>query len=678
MKYNHLIYLLMSIFMACVNAGCKDDTFLSSETEEEDGNGIYISIMVNTGGNSVSRAGTTPTPGEDGDGPQHGVGDENKIYSLIVYFFQGEESNGERMGINSSEPENIPVYKLEFDSDELYGGNNATNNYDAVYYSVTKEVSEIGLNIGQTYDVLVIVNPDLFKFSYDINTLKDLQNAALRDIIVDNTDNGKKTYRFLMASATSEFNADTGINSVKIEATNTKNNPAVVHVDVERMAARVDCHIENNGVYNVVARNGDKVELQSLIVVNKYIANVDDYGWYLTNSGSYWFKRVTNELSISSNIEYLGDEKTLDVNGVAGNYVLGPMTLDPPEIIDTTDIFPYDHSLYYYKNNHSDWEDIWISTTDLLNRPLTSTHKGDTYHFLDYVQENILPVDVLNQANGMAYYCTGIVFKAKYIPDGITTTDDGTFYRYNGKFYGSLDEIIIGNQSISDNNLSQYGITKYNNGICYYTYFIKHAEDGDDTKVSPMEYAIVRNNIYQVNVTGINDIGTVTPTDYSLNLECIVADWEHEDEITIDFNNNYSGEINGVNVVKDNNDVFVAYSQDNEVRDAQFKFQMNTPVGVGWTAHLTNPNDFEFVGDYHGVGVGGDNDFVTLQILPRRPFEEGVERATEMYITIDTDNSLLDFNVDSKENKKFPGDGDAIRIRQVSTIEYDNQKNQGN
>lgn len=676
MKYNHLIYLLMSFFMACVNAGCKDDTFLSSETEEEDGNGIYVSIMVNTGGNGVSRAGTTPTPGENGNGLQHGMGDENKIYSLIVYFFQGEESNGKRMGINSSEPEKIPVYKLVFDSDELYGENNATDNYDAVYYSVTKEVSEIGLNIGQTYDVLVIVNPDLFKFSYDINTLKDLQNAALRDIIIDNSNNGITTYQFLMASATSEFNADKGVNSVKINATNTKNNPAVVYVDVERMAARVDCHIDNNGEYNVIGRNGDKVELQSLIVVNKYIANVDEYGWYLPNSGSYWFKRVTEDLTTFSNIEYLGDEKKLEMNGVAGNYVLGPMTLTPPEIIDRID-FPYDHSLYYSKDDISVWNDNWTSISDLSNSSTTSTHEGVTYYFLDYVQENVLPVEVLNRPNGMAYYCTGIVFKAKYIPEGIKT-DDGTFYRYNGKFYGSLDEIIIGNQSISDNNLSKYGITKYNNGICYYTYFIKHAEDGDDTKVSPMEYAIVRNNIYQVNVTGINDIGSVTPTDYSLNLECIVADWEHEDEITIDFSNNYNGEISGVIVVKDDTDVLVAYSQDNEVREARFTFNMKTPVGVGWTAHLTNPNDFEFVSDYHGVGGGGP---VTLQILPRRPFEEGVERATKMYITIDTDNSLLDFNVDSNENnenKKFPGDGDAIRIRQVSTIEYDNQKNQGN
>lgn len=668
MKYNHLIYLLMSFFMACVNAGCKDDTFLSSETEEKDGNGIYVSIMVNTGENGVSRAGTTPAPEEKGDGSQHGMGDENKIYSLIVYFFQGEELNGKRMGINSSNPENIPVYKLEFKSDELYGGNNATNNYDAVYYSVTKEVSEIGLNIGQTYDVLVVANIDYDPVKApEINTLQDLQNAAFIDIMEKIENNNK----FAMSSAVSEFNAEGGINSVTIEANNTKNNPAVVRVDVERMAARIDCHINKDGIYQVKGRPDDEVRLESFIVINKYIANVD-----LENNNnnyySYWFKRVadTDNLSTNPDITYLGDETTS--NNIASNYVIGPMTLTPPEIIDTTDIFPYDHSLYYYKNDHSGWEDNWISTTVLLNRQLTSTHNNDTYYFLDYVQENILPVDVLNQADGMAYYCTGIVFKAKYIPEGITT-DNGTFYRYNGKFYGSLNEIIIGNQSISDNDLSKYGITKYNNGICYYTYFIKHAEDGDDTKVSPMEYAIVRNNIYQVNVTGINDIGSVTPTDYRLNLECTVADWV-QDEITIDFSNNYNGDISGVNVVMDKNDVFVAYSQDNEVRDAQFTFQMENPVGVGWTAHLTNPDDFEFVGDYHGVGSG---DPVTLQILPRRPFEEGVERATKLYITIDTDNSLLDFNVDSNE-KNFPGDGDAIRIRQVSTIEYDNQKNQGN
>lgn len=667
MKHNLLRYSLLLILLACANTGCKDDTFLTSPTEKEDGSGIYVSVMVNTGGTNVTKAGTTPTPGENGDGSQHGTGDENIIHTLIVYFFQGEVTeDGTRLGINSSNPENIPVYKLEFNSNDLYGGN-STNNYDAVYYSATKEVSEIGLQIGQTYDVLVIANPDLLKFPSTKSNLKELQDAALRDIIVDIDEKG--TNMFAMSSAVSEFDAEDGINSLTINANNTKNNPATVRIDVERMAARIDCSIQENGLYEVIGRKGDFVELKSLIVVNKYIANVDDNGNYLSNSGSYWFKRVAN--TNFSQIKYLGDEDS----EVGNNYVIGPMTLDPPDIEKREYNFPYDHSLYYFKDNTSDLEENWISTKDLLNRSLISTHNDVTYHFLDYVQENILPVDVLNQANGMAYYCTGIVFKAKYIPKDFT--DGTTFYRYKESFYTSLDEIknVIGNQSISENNLSQFGITKYQGGICYYTYFIKHAEDRDDTKVSPMEYAIVRNNIYQVNVTGINDIGSVTPTDYRLNLECTVTDWVLEDEITIDFSNNYDGDILGVNVVKDDNDVFVAYSQDNKVRDAQFKFQMNTPVGVGWTAHLTNPDDFEFVGDYHGVGSGGS---VTLQILPRRPFEEGVERTTEMYITIETDSSPLNFNIDSGSQVKFPGDGDAIRIRQVSTIVYDNQKNQGN
>lgn len=668
MKHNLLRYSLLLILLACANTGCKDDTFLISSTEKEDGSGIYVSVMVNTGGSNVTKAGTTPTPGESGDGSQHGEGDENKISDLVLFFFQGEETeDGTRLGINSSNPEKIEVTPLHFSNNELYGGS-STDKYDAVYYSATKEVGEMGLQIGQTYDVLVVANIDYdpVKAPFEIKTLQDLQNAAFTDIMEKIESNNK----FAMSSAVSEFNAKGGINSVTIEANNSKNNPAVVRVDIERMVARIDCHINKGGTYQVKERPDDEVRLESFIVINKYIANVD-----LGNNNnyySYWFKRVadTDNLSTNPDITYLGDETTS--NNIASNYVIGPMTLTPPQIIDRTENFPYDHSLYYYKNNHSDWEKNWISTTDLLSRQLTSTHNDVTYHFLDYVQENILPVDVLNQANGMAYYCTGIVFKAKYIPKDFT--DGTTFYRYKESFYTSLDEIknVIGNQSISENNLSQFGITKYQDGICYYTYFIKHAEDRDDTKVSPMEYAIVRNNIYQVNVTGINDIGSVTPTDYRLNLECTVTDWVLEDEITIDFSNNYNGDILGVNVVKDDNDVFVAYSQDNEVRDAQFKFQMNTPVGVGWTAHLTNPDDFEFVGDYHGVGNGGP---VTLQILPRRPFEEGVKRSTRMYITMDTDNEPVAFN---QGTEPFPGNTQYIDIRQVSTTEYDSSTNQDN
>lgn len=611
MKHNFLICSLLSILLAGLNASCKDDALLSSDIVVENGADVYVSIVVNAEGNSVSRAGTTPTPGEDGDGSQDGTNEENRVHDLNVFFFHTSDGKG----LNTTD-QSVNIVSTYFSQLTTDGSRYATE---------AKEIE--GLQIGQSYNVLVLAN---IGSQLSITTLEGLRTCTVQQPIV-------QTDHFLMASS------NTG-SPVEIQA-NSKNNPTVVSVDIERLAARVDCHWKSSYLIG-----NDNVEITGAMLVNKYVGN------------TYAFKRVTNSTT-DFTIDYLGTEKK-DEQNHAANYVIDPKTLDtqPTDIAYDT-YFP----TYTWSATDENWKTLSTTTT--------SSQNNVTYYLLDYTSENIVKAECNEET--CATYCTGIVFKAKYQPAGITTTD-GTFYRYNGNFYALLDEIknVIGNQSISENNLSQFGITKYQDGICYYTYFIKHAEDGDDTTVSPMEYAIVRNNIYQVNVTGINDIGSVTPTDYRLNLECTVTDWVLEDEITIDFSNNYNGDILGVNVVKDDNDVFVAYSQDNEVRDAQFKFQMQTPVGVGWTAHLTNPDDFEFVGDYHGVG--GDNDFVTLQIRPRRAFEEGVERTTEMYITIETDSSPLNFNINSGSQVKFPGDGDAIRIRQVSTIEYDNQKNQGN
>lgn len=603
--------VLTYLFFFClvlITAACKDDRLPASSVEKEGGSNVYVSIVVNTEDSPNSRV-STPTPGEDGDGPQIGVNEENSVYDLNVFFFH--KTDGE--GLNTTDP-SVNVVSIYFN--QLTGSS-------TTYTTETKEIE--GLEIGSSYNVLVIAN---LGTPLNITTLNQLREYTVPTPIIEQTNH------FVMASS------ETG-GAVTIKAT-SKNNPTVVSANVERLAARVDCHWNNE--YSV--RN-DKVDITQAMLVNKY------------TGGTYAFKRVTKSTT-DFTIDYLGAEKVEENR--AANYVIDPKTLNLPQ---TNIANSYDHyfSTYSWSATDSNWKSL--STT------VTSTHNDVTYSLLDYTTENVVKAE--DSENTCATYCTGIVFQAKYKPEDISTTDgNGTFYRYNGTCYASLPEIknVIGDQSISDNNLSQFGITKYQDGICYYTYWIKHAEDGDDTTVSPMEYAIVRNNIYQINVTGINDIGTVTPTDYGLYLECTVADWIQEKEITIDFSDNYDGDITGIHVVQNQKAVLVAYSQDNEVRDAQFSFTMYTPEGIGWTAHLTNPDDFEFVGDYHGVGGQGS---VTLRIHPRKTFEEGVTRETDMYITIDTDNSSLDFNVSSGD--EFPGDKNIIHIQQVSTIEYDNLLN---
>ena len=484
MKRNALTYLLLPFLLALLVTACKDDTLPASPAEEEEaGSGVYVSVVVNTGGSNASRV---PTPGEDGDDPQAGTVEESSVYDLNVFFFQGDD------GINSSNAENIEVKCLFFDEDELqYYGKNSESNYDAIY-SVTKEVSaETNLQIGQTYDVLVVANYGRnMSIVLERNTL-----AELREIKYHAMSETGGVHHFLMSSAGPD------VSKITIEANNSKNNPSKVTVNVERTVARVDYHLaypEAQSYFTPKNAPNDKVKIIGATLVNKY------------NSQSYVFKRVTQNINISptSDVVYLGDEKGSSTE-IASNYVVDPKTLNPP-----TDNIENEYEIYF--PIYTNWSAIDWKTP---NSEITSEQEGVTYGFLDYTQENIVSAEVVSESR--AEYCTGIVFKAKYIPDGKSGIDSYNIYLYNGQCYTELP------QGVEEDTP---GVTKYPDGICYYTYWIKHADDGDNTKVSPMEYAIVRNNIYQLNVTSISGIGTVVPEDnINATIKVYVVNWEEID-----------------------------------------------------------------------------------------------------------------------------------------------------
>lgn len=629
MKLNLSTYLPFLFLLALSLSACKDDTLPASPAEEEAGGGVYVSVVVNTGGSNASRV---PAPGEDGDLPkQPGTGDENMVHDLTVFFLDDN--------LNNATTINASAYFSENEITPEASGN-------ITLYTVQKEIE--GLYVGNTYHVLVIANAG--DLTNEITDIERLRTKTFNKVIVTHD----SEQWFLMAS-------EKDSREIEIHANNSEYNPTWVTVDVERMTARVDCAWKEE--YTI---NRDKIKIESAILVNKYIG------------GTYAFKRVTTSTT-DYGIDYLGNEIG-DNDTPVGNYVVDPKTLNPP----TNNIEDEYEEIYF--PTYTNWSAIDWKTP---NSEITSEQKGVTYGFLDYTQENVVLADIA--ATQCAKYCTGIVFKAKYIPVGITAESDGSFYQYNNKFYGTLDQIKkeLGVGYIDPADMEGYGITKYEGGICYYTYWIKHADDGDDTKVSPMEYAIVRNNIYQINVTGIHGIGTVTPADYGLYLTCTVADWVSEDEINIEFTDKtaYNGRISPVLVKEDKEEVsenkravLVAYSQDNVSRDTQFTFRMQTPRGATWTAHLSNPDDFELVGAYTGVGVGEDaseeNGLVTLTIRARKPFEEGTERTTALYITMTVLNYDINepvaFNQRSDESTLFPGADTYIRIRQVSTTDYDN------
>lgn len=51
------------------------------------------------------------------------------------------------------------------------------------------------------------------------------------------------------------------------------------------------------------------------------------------------------------------------------------------------------------------------------------------------------------------------------------------------------------------------GVKPYENGTCYYLYWIRHENNGKNNVMGPMEFAIVRNNIYDLSVSQISGLG---------------------------------------------------------------------------------------------------------------------------------------------------------------------------
>lgn len=65
----------------------------------------------------------------------------------------------------------------------------------------------------------------------------------------------------------------------------------------------------------------------------------------------------------------------------------------------------------------------------------------------------------------------------------------------------------------------------YYKGQCYYIWWLRHSNDGDDTTNGVMEYAVVRNNIYKVYVESIYSLGGDIPDNEQIKARVYVNKW---------------------------------------------------------------------------------------------------------------------------------------------------------
>lgn len=252
----------------------------------------------------------------------------------------------------------------------------------------------------------------------------------------------------------------------KIDFTTNKGSetdPYQVDVGIERLAARID--IIPNATYNSTDNCYYYNVMDGTNVIGGFKLESVTPTKVMT-SGEYLIKRVSSDKDVLA-VTYFGFE-TNDADNKATNYVVCPWTKDRAGLTLAEAEGPT--SLYNVKKTTS-----------------TSTVVGEASYILDYVMEN-------TTTDNDEAYSTGLIFKGKYYEE---TEWDKTTKRPTATATGTDKE---------------------------YTYTLRHSDpSGSGTKADPMHFGVVRNNIYQVKVEGVEGKSK------GLTLTIHVVPWAHYD-----------------------------------------------------------------------------------------------------------------------------------------------------
>lgn len=549
------------LLMASLAAGCAQEDI---DTAPSGGGGMSASSYVSL---SFASQQSTPTRSNPTGGEQEkGQTKENEIKSAVAFFYQGSGTDG----VNSDGSTKIMAVATFNVGSYTEPGNGIDRKY-------TTTPQQVDLDDG-TYNVLVVANPGEDWWTGQSLTLADVRNHI------------QTTAWTASESGYSDFVMTSAADATLTLESNPENDPAKAEVNVERMAARLDYKAEASYTCTDPAYPNATVKITGAALVNNLTA------------GSYMLKRVAS--TVDGVPTYLGDE-TADA-GVQTNYVLDPWTAGKTS---DNNSFTIGSETKTAKDLYGEWfGNISQDPNDWADyvQPGTEVTVGtEKWQRIGYTLENTTAADAAGSD-----YSTGVVFKAKFHPQGVANYQDGeTFFAYGTKIYASMEDMMAGfygsefddldnitscatwgdvkqfitstlltndpsgynkyleglaegkddteavsdafsltwsnymlnecgyskdenGKVVLDQNgkvtriaLKPYGTRTYEDATCYYTWWVRHSNDNDDTKKGIMEYAIVRNNIYKLTVNSVYSLGGEVPEEESLIVDVYVNDW---------------------------------------------------------------------------------------------------------------------------------------------------------
>ena len=511
-------YLFMAMGIAMAFSACSDEIDLSANNEEsteESTSQVFMQFSLELP--AVSRSSTTSDDDDDDyvssdAGVEIGKDYENQVSEVLVVI---TDATDDKFITGSTVTNLIPTgsnttYVVPFNTNKLVNYvEKPVNIY--VYCNPTSELkkgleSEDGIDVNATYTLTSATDETIWS--------------------ITDGDNNTKNGHFLMTNADDDYERTlpTNLDNYKVES-----NPFDLKtIKVERAAARFDYKSSANTYTLMEDENGNPevtVTLTDMALVN-------------LSKEFYYLRRVS-------------------ADGTSTSATIGGTETNTNYVVDTdydwksgSTITDYSgHFFYVYNQNSASADYTWTSISSLTNNDddnnnswNTDGTKGD-YKIWRYATENTIPkgTDDGLQKKGIT---TGVAFKGeiKGVSKRMQTLLNGTntVYVFDNILWGTWDNVKTAAEAKeSDDNTTLsnpllaaaykeatkdgytddaavaagFTIFKPNANKKYevlYYYWNRHNDNKNNGSMGPMEFAVVRNNVYKLSVTEVHKFGHPT------------------------------------------------------------------------------------------------------------------------------------------------------------------------
>ena len=457
MEFRKLMFagLALSMMVAC----SQDDELANGTNGTGTEGDAYMSLSI-----EMPNTGNT-TRAIDESGEKHeGTAEEQKITNLLLLVYNANK--GDEL-----------QYSHIYNAVDLRPQAPNPGDDKSTIYTITPFQIESGKK-----KVVVVVNPLDGKFT-DKSTLDLMRNEM--KLSQDEISKLSTGNHFMMTNANSLANqnqqgeeiADKQDHlsngdyyqdgSVAVDVQGTKNNPTSVTVSVERVVVKME---DQTASYSIkVNGKEDVVHFEKVALING-------------NTKFFPIKKIreqgdrTNDYVVDPNFEKQTEETIND----------------------------------FYSNKFENAFNVQ-NGENIVAKDLSTENRASFYT----LENTMIAAEQKNA------YTTGLYYQATYELKG---KDKGTnIYQYGNTLYdfaglqAAAKQLGLNLNKLTDeSSQAQFyaiGVTKYEKGRCYYTYWIRHIDNQNNTEMGPMEFAVVRNNYYQMEISSVKGIGDYKPID---------------------------------------------------------------------------------------------------------------------------------------------------------------------